>query len=69
MVPASVAHPLRSALSRARRTGGKSLRGFGAIKPNSQKRYARSYGVARAMYGVKPDGHPQQVLDALAEVA
>lgn len=25
--------------------------------------------VARAMYGVKPDGHPQRVLDALAEVA
>ena len=25
--------------------------------------------VARAMYGVKPDGHPQQVLDALAEAA
>ncbi|MBW3593228.1 MAG: thioredoxin-dependent thiol peroxidase [Actinobacteria bacterium] len=24
--------------------------------------------VARAMYGVKPDGHPQQVLAALAEV-
>lgn len=25
--------------------------------------------VARAMYGVKPDGHPQRVLDALAEAA